>query len=138
MTPDDLYNKTNIQLDEMFAVNIAGWRYTVCSTENPFERNGYRLPNTFAKGVTMTAWWHPTDPSQPGAYIAPPKFTTRVDTVIPWLEKSELFPTIMRPWDAHLKQRAYEITFHSNRKTVKPTLALTLARAMVVAMLLEA
>lgn len=141
MLPDTLDQKTDVELDQLFAVKLAGWATTICTSDQPFERNGYRLPNTFSKGVTMTAWWHPSDPNNTGAYVAPPKFSTRADLVLPWLEKSELFPLIARPWNVGMQQRAYEVAFDigigGGRWTGRRTVALTLARALAIALLRE-
>lgn len=83
---DDLDSKTDVELDKLFALEIAAWQTAKCSAQCPIERGGMRLPNYFFDGE-MDAWWHPTNERSTGVYAVPPKFATSADVVLPWLAR---------------------------------------------------
>jgi len=88
---DDLDTKTDANLSEIFAVEVAGWTFTLGTVEK---------------------WWRDGDGDFRGAgFINLPHFATSADAVLPWMEVDFLgkhgncdmdYRTDSKEWRAHI------------------------------------
>ena len=80
-----LVNPSDLELDTVFAEQVAGWKRRLATHDKPVERCGMKLPNSF--GHPIEAWWHETDENNRGVFARPPRFTKSADAVLPYVSK---------------------------------------------------
>ncbi len=56
-----------------------GWQHRLATLENPVERAGMRLPNSF--GPAVEAWWRDGRPENLGVYGEPPRYPTDLNAM---------------------------------------------------------
>ena len=106
---DGLDTKTDAQLSEIFATEVAGWTFTLGTVEK---------------------WWRDGDGHFRGAgFINLPHFATSADAVLPWLEKAN---HLLSCWDGKLWCVAFYFEGNSRHSTGTQT---TFARAACIAII---